>query len=316
MGTPLFALPSLERLANSSHELVLVVTQPDKPAGRGRKIQAPPVKKFALERGLEIEQPDSIRGEDFLARIRALEADAIVVVAYGKILPPALLEAPRLGCVNVHASLLPHYRGAAPINWAIIRGETETGVTIMKMDEGMDTGDIIRREKVEILEDDDALSVSNMLSVVGADALLEVLDEAERDGVLKGEPQDESQASHAPLLKKEDGRIDWASPTEKIICLVRGMVSWSGAFTQAKQGVLKILAAEPLWPSACEGIAEPEKIPPGVVALALKSNGFAVRTTDGFLLVTKAQIQGKRAMTGVDMVNGKLVKMGDDLKGP
>ena len=315
MGTPLFAIPSLERLVHSSHEVDLVVTQPDKPAGRGRKIKAPPVKEFALEHGIEILQPASIRGADFLEGIKERSPDAIVVVAYGKILPPDLLEAPRLGCVNVHASLLPRYRGAAPINWAIIRGETETGVTIVKMDEGLDTGDIIHRERVEILDDDDALSLSNILAVTGADVLVEVLDEAEKTGSLMGEPQDESQASYAPLLKKEDGRIDWARPTEKIICLVRGMISWSGAFTPQDESAMKILAAEPLWPAACESIAAPERIPPGTIALTLKSRGFAVRTADGFLLVTKAQPRGKRAMSGVDMINGKLVRTGDVLTG-
>lgn len=314
MGTPLFALPSLERLARSSHDVAMVVTQPDKKAGRGRKLQAPPVKRAALELGIEVAQPESIRTGEFLELLQGLAPDVVVVVAYGKILPLAVLEAPRLGCVNVHASLLPRYRGAAPINWAIIKGETESGVTIMKMDEGMDTGDVIRREKVEILDDDDAQSLSDMLSVVGAKTLVEVLDEIERAGEIRGEPQDESQASYAPLLKKEDGRIDWSLLTERIVCQVRGMISQSGAFTETPKGTLKILAAEPLWSAECEKIPEPEKIPDGEVALTLKSHGFVVRTLDGFLLVTKAQPQGKRPMTGVDMINGKLVKAGDLLE--
>lgn len=313
MGTPMFAVPSLERLLDSHHDVQLVVSQPDRPAGRGQKVRVPPVKECALAGGLPVVQPENIREEAFLSDLAACRPEAIVVVAYGKILPPAILNLPVLGCINVHASLLPKYRGAAPINWAIIRGELQTGVTIMHMNEGMDTGDILATRTVDILTDDDAESVARSLSVEGADCLMEVLERAEREKRLEGTPQDDSQASYAPMLKKEDGLIDWERPTEEIVCLVRGARPWPGAFTPMPQGPLKILKAEPLWREAASDIPRPERIEPGTVALALKSHGFAVRTADGFLLVTEAQAPGKRAMSGVDMVNGKIVRQGQAL---
>ena len=315
MGTPMFAVPSLQRLIDSHHEVVMVVTQADKPSGRGQVVKAPPVKLLAAEHGIEVAQPTRLRDEGFIAKLAEAKPDVIVVVAYGKILPQTILDLPRLGCINVHASLLPKYRGAAPINWAIINGETESGVTIMKMDAGMDTGDIIVSEKVEILEDDDVTSLADMLSVVGAAKLTDVLDETEQSGEISAIPQEHSLATSAPMLKKSDGLIDWTRRTDEIIWLVRGTHPWPGAYTPSPHGILKILRAEMLWPDAVLSIAAPAMLKPGTVSLLLKSHGFAVKTGDGFVLVTEAQPEGKRAMSGVDMVNGQYVKKGDRLVG-
>ncbi|HPS01959.1 MAG TPA: methionyl-tRNA formyltransferase [Candidatus Sumerlaeota bacterium] len=315
MGTPAFALPTLERVLDAGHEVVLVVTQPDKQAGRGRKVQFPPVKEMALQRGLEVCQPKKLRGDaDFLAKFRAAAPEVAVVVAYGQILPPDVLAVPRYGCLNVHASLLPRYRGAAPINWAIANGDTETGVTIMRMDAGMDTGNIVTQSRVPILEDDDARSVADILSVEGAAGLVGVLGQIERQGELTGTQQDDSLVSYAPLLKKEDGLLDWTRTTEQIICQIRGMVPWPSAHIPTKRGLLKILRAEPLWPSAHEEIAISDKAVPGMVVLAMKTHGFVVRTGDGMLLVQEAQLEGKRPMTGVDFINGNLVRVGELLR--
>lgn len=311
MGTPEFAIPTLQRLVESHHEVALVVTQPDKEAGRGRKIQAPPVKEMALAHGLALTQPASVRTAEFAESLRALNLDAIVVVAYGKILPRAVLDTPRLGCLNIHASLLPRHRGAAPINWAILSGDLEAGVTIMRMDEGMDTGPVIREERVPILEDDDAVSLSHMLSLAGAQLMMQVLEDLEAGAALAGEPQDESRATLARLLRKEDGRIDWTRTTEKLVLQVRGLVPWPCAVTATPKGPLRILRVEPLWPSAVDDIKAPWAFTPGVVAACPKSDGFVMRTGDGFLLVTLAQASGKRAMSGVDLVNGLYVKEGD-----
>jgi methionyl-tRNA formyltransferase len=314
MGTPQFAVPPLERLIESSHEVSLAVTQPDRGAGRGRRLQAPPVKELAAANGIEVLQPERIRDNaEFLRRLAERAPDLIVVVAYGLILPPSVLALPRLGAINLHASLLPRYRGAAPVNWAIINGETRTGVTIMQMDEGMDTGPILSQEEVPILEDDDAQSLSDMLSVVGAHALLDVVNVIEGAGKVEGRPQEESQASYARMLKKEDGRIDWSRGTDEVVCRIRGTAPWPGAFTESRRGQLKILRVEPLWPEAMESIENRGRIPPGTVSLALKSHGFAVRTGDGFLLVTQAQPPGGKPLSGEEMVNGRHIRPRDRL---
>ncbi|HUT24871.1 MAG TPA: methionyl-tRNA formyltransferase [Sumerlaeia bacterium] len=314
MGTPLFAVPSLERLIESSHEVLLAVTQPDRGAGRGRPLRASPVKELVAANGIEVLQPERIRDNaEFLRRLAERAPDLIVVVAYGLILPPSALALPRLGTINLHASLLPRYRGAAPVNWAIINGETRTGVTIMQVDEGMDTGPILSQEEVPILEDDDAPSLSGMLSVVGSHALLAAINGIEVAGKIEGSPQDESQASYARMLKKEDGRIDWSRGTDELVRRVRGTAPWPGAFTESESGPLKILKAEPLWPEAMEAIEDRGRIPPGTVSLALASHGFAVRTGDGFLLVTQAQPAGGKALSGADIVNGRHIKPRDRL---
>lgn len=314
MGTPAFAVPPLKRLLESpQHQVVAVVTQPDRPAGRGRRLEAPPVKELALEHHLPVLQPEKIRNIQFDRVLAAYQPDVIVVVAYGRILPKEILELPRFGCLNLHASLLPKYRGAAPIQWAIINGERQTGVTLMKMDEGLDTGDIVAFETVEILEDDNTRSVSNMLSVIGAELLVRNLDRIEREGRVDGVKQDDRQATYAPLLKKSDGLIDWSLTCEQIICRINGLQPWPGAFSFLHGKAWRLLKAEPFEApdSAAFGPMPEDEFEPGRVSATLKGRGFTVRTGDGHLLVTMVQPTGKKEMSATDALNGNLVKKGD-----
>ncbi|MCX8035647.1 MAG: methionyl-tRNA formyltransferase [Candidatus Sumerlaeia bacterium] len=303
MGTPDFAVPTLERLIESRHEVVCVVTQPDRPSGRGRQIHPPPVKLVAVRHNIPVLQPEKIRGTDFHKTLAAYHPDVIVVVAYGKILPPEVLAVPRLGCLNVHASLLPKYRGAAPVPWAIIRGERKTGVTIMHMDEGLDTGGIVAQSEVEILDDDDALSLGNMLSAVGADLLLQVLDTVEREQKIISTPQDHSKATHAPLLKKSDGELDWRMTSEEIICRIHGLNPWPGCFSKAGGKVFRLMDADKLIAREAAELADP-KHKPGEVAGIWPGRGPVVRTGDGYLVITRAQPAGGKVLTGVDLING------------
>lgn len=308
IGTPISAVPVLDRLLRSEHAVVAVVTQPDKPAGRGRKLTPSPVKTLALQHQIPVLQPAKLKGAHFDENLRSYAADAIVVVSYGKILPPEILALPRFGCINVHFSLLPKYRGAAPVQWAIINGERTTGVTIMKMDETLDTGDILGHEKVDILEDDDSISLANMLSVIGAELLVQTLDQAEQTDEMEAQPQDHSAASHAPMLKKEDGLIDWTQTTDKILCRIRGLVPWPCAFSHLRGQQIRILgthpyvqAPAPLWAGT----------KPGQVTLLIKNTGFTVRTANGNILIAKVQPENKRVMSGADFINGGYVKEGD-----
>lgn len=311
MGTPRFAVPSLEYLMDSPHEIALVVTQPDRKTGRGRTLKGPPVKETAEKAGLTVFQPSTLRSGDALDRIETVQADLIVVVAYGKILPKQVLDMPRYGCINAHASLLPKFRGAAPVHWAIICGEKETGVTIMKMDEGMDTGNILLTEKVEILDDDDAESLSNMLSMLSAQNLLRVIEAIEAKGGLEGTPQDEDAASYAPMLTKEDGLIHWNESTERIVCLVRGVYPWPGAQTTLHEDAFKIIRADAAWEGLLEKAENPEAAPPGAVVAINREQGLVVRSKTGYVLVKEAQPAGKRVLTAQELVNGKFVKVGD-----
>lgn len=320
MGTPAFAVPTLRRLIESDHQVMAVVTQPDRPVGRGRKLQAPPVKEIALENHIPVLQPEKIRKTDFDQVLRVYAPDIIVVVAYGKLIPKSILDLPRLGCINVHASILPKYRGAAPIQWAIINGERRTGVTIMKLDEGMDTGEIIALEEIEILDDDDTQSVSNMLSVIGAELLLGVVNTAEATGEVQSVPQDNSVATYAPILKKSDGLIDWNLTTEQIICRINGLKPWPTAFSFLHGRVWKFLGGEPFedpgnlyFPEPTGPEAKYKRGPePGQVTAAIRGRGFTVKTGDGHLLVKLVQPAGKKPMTGADVVNGNLLKRGDE----
>ncbi|MFW6303879.1 MAG: methionyl-tRNA formyltransferase [Candidatus Sumerlaeota bacterium] len=307
MGTPEFAVPTLQALAQSDHLIELVVTQPDRPAGRSGKPRPSAVKTRAEKLGLELFQPESIKSEAVLEKLQSCEADVFIVIAYGKILPTSVLNIPRLGCVNIHASLLPAYRGAAPINWAIIEGETETGVTIMEMDEGMDTGPIIEQKKVPILEDDDAVSLGSILSTEGAQLLIKVLDEIEENNRIDSRPKNDKDATYAPLLKKEDGRLNWDQSTEALICRVRGLVPWPGAHTSCQRGMFKIIRVEPAWESLHPDIEKIVGTKPGTVARLAKGYGPVVRTSDGFVLITEGQVQGKRSMSGTDLVNGGML---------
>lgn len=315
MGTPECAVTILQKLLESpAHQIVAVVTQPDKPAGRGRVDTAPPVKRFAIHHQLPVLQPITLKDNpELLQSLSQFSADVFVVVAYGKILPPEILAIPRLGCINVHFSLLPKYRGAAPVQWAIINGEKTTGVTIIKMNERMDEGEILASEEVEILDDDDAISLTNILSCVGGELLLRVLEQAEKAQTLQGTPQNHTRASYAPKLKKEDGLLDWSLPNEKIICRIKGLLPWPCAFSYLNGKMIKIWGAEPISPEEIASLTQisSESAPPGSVVALAKGRGFIVRTGDGFLLMTKVQPQDKQIMSGAAFVNGGYVKSGD-----
>ena len=308
MGTPEFAVPTLERLLLSPHQVVCVVTQPDRPAGRGNKIQPPPVKVVALRENIPVLQPEKIRGNNFDKALAAYAPEAIVVVAYGKILPAEVLKVPCIGCLNVHASLLPKYRGAAPISWAIINGERETGVTIMHMDEGMDTGGIVAQSQVEILEDDDVLSLSNMLSIMGADLLMGVLDKVEEEQQIVSRPQDNDQASYAPLLKKSDGDLDWTMTSEQIICRMHGLSPWPGCFSKLGSKIMRLIDAHKLVKSESDSFAHRDH-KPGEVVIQWPGRGPVVRTGDGYIVLTRVQPAGGNPMDGNDLINGGHVRL-------
>jgi methionyl-tRNA formyltransferase len=309
MGTPDDAVSTFERLIRSHHQVVAVVTQPDKPSGRGRKVHYPPVKEIALSHAMPIFQPETVRDSEFVQALASYEPDVIVVVAYGKILPPEVLKTPRHFCINVHFSLLPKYRGAAPVQWAIINGERTTGVTIMKMSEELDTGDVLLQEEVEILEDDDAVSLGQMLSVVGAELVIRALEELEQKGAIQGVPQEHSAATYAPRLKKEDGLIRWDQSCERIICRIRGLVPWPCAYSCLDGCVIRFLRARPN-PLLREISGRQKTIIPGTVTELIRGEGFAVRTGDVDLLVTEVQPENRRKMSGADFINGGYVSVG------
>lgn len=319
MGTPGFAVPALRRLIESQdHEIAAVVTQPDRPVGRGRKVQFSPVKELALEHNLTILQPEKIKKTDFDKVLSFYNPDIIIVVAYGQILPKEILDLPKYGCLNIHASILPEYRGAAPIQWAIANGEFRTGVTIMKMDTGLDTGDIISKQSIDILDDDDTHSITNMLSVMGAELLINTLTAIEAEGKIVSTPQDDSAATYAPILKKKDGLLNWEAMNEQIICRIKGMQPWPGAFSFLSGKAWKIIKAEPYVDES--GLLESEvdergKLLPerdaGTVLAIIKGKGFVVKTGDGYLLITGVQPPDKKPMASTDAINGKLIKVGD-----
>jgi len=300
MGTPEFAVPSLDALARTE-EVTLVVTNPDRPSGRGRALAAPPVKREAQRLGIPVTQPEKARDPGSVARIAAERPGLIVVVAYGQILPPSILDIPEYGCINVHASLLPRYRGAAPINWAIARGERVTGVTIMKMDPGMDTGPMLHVREMAIGEDDTAETMFPKLSSLGAQALVEALGKL-REGTLAETPQDGNLATYAPMIKKEHGRIDWGKSAREVRDLVRGMTPWPSAFTDHEGKTLKILAA-----SVREGGGRPGEI------LSVDRDGIVVACGEDALLLDKVQPEGGRTMSSRDFAQGRRVRKGDRL---
>ncbi|MFO7665555.1 MAG: methionyl-tRNA formyltransferase [Desulfobacterales bacterium] len=243
MGTPDFAVPSLKALHNSGHEVVLVVTQPDRPRGRGQKVLLSPVKEAALELGYDIFQPLSVKTPEFYEKAAALSPDIFVVIAFGHILPKKVLSIPKKGAINMHASLLPKYRGPAPIQWAIINMEKETGVTAMMMNEGLDTGDILLSAKTEIFSRETSSSLHDRLSLMAGDLLIMTLSGIGTNSI-KPVPQDNSLATYAPLLKKKDGLIDWSKPAKEIEAFIRGMTPWPGAFTFIGRKRLKLFASD------------------------------------------------------------------------
>jgi methionyl-tRNA formyltransferase len=303
MGTPDAAVPTLRRCLDDGHEVAAVWTQPDRPAGRGNRLHQPPVKEFALAHGLKIHQPFKIRTAEALAEFSAYEADAGIVVAYGRILPPAFLNAPSRGCINVHFSLLPFYRGAAPVNWAIARGETLTGVTTMQMDEGLDTGAILLQREERIFDEETAEELMSRLSIVGAELLSETL---ARLGEIRPRAQDEEKATFAPMLKREDGLIDWALDARQIERRVRGFQPWPNAFTSYQGHRLVIWKAQAL--AAGDSFGEAGEI--------ISAHGDALVVACGdqtAIRLLEVQPEGKRRMTARDFLNGAHLQKGESL---
>ena len=303
-GTPEFAVPSLRTLLDAKRNVLLVVTQPDRPSGRGQRTQAPAAKELAMARGVPVAQPEKVRDPDFLERIRALSPDAIVVAAYGKILPTSILEIPRFGAINVHGSLLPKLRGAAPIQRAILEGETVTGITIMQMNERMDAGDILSKHETPITGDDTAESLGRRLAKIGADALVAMLGEVERGGGRRT-PQVDADATLAPMVRKEEGRIDWTQPAEAIERAVRAFTPWPGTFTRAGERLLKIHRATP--------IVEPAAGEPGGVVRA-GDGDLWIATGRGTLALLELQLEGKRRLAARDFLSGGTLRAGDRLE--
>lgn len=298
MGTPDFALPALEALI-ASHDVCLVVTQPDKPSGRKKKLSPPPVKVMAVDAGIEVLQSKSARTPEFLARMKETEADVAVVVAYGKILPPEVLEAFPYGCINIHGSLLPKYRGAAPIQWAVIDGEEHTGISIMQLDEGMDTGPVFLRRTEPIFETDTAGSLFERLAPLGASAILEALQAIEA-GTLQARPQSEAGASHAAMLKKQDGLVDWSLDARELASRIRGLDPWPGSFTPYEGGNLKLFGAV-----ACEGDGAP-----GTVLAYDDERGMVISCGSGAIQIADVQAPGKKRMAAAAFARGKRIEIG------
>jgi methionyl-tRNA formyltransferase len=302
MGTPEFAVPTLEALHRSRHTVVAVVTQPDRPKGRGRKLTAPPVKQRAQALGYPVIQPESVKLASFSSELQRLRADLFVVVAMGQLLPAHLLALPPFGAINVHASLLPRLRGSAPIQWAIINGDAETGVTTMQMDAGMDTGEMLLQAKTSISASDTAQSLHDRLAPMGAELLIETLDQLAAGG-LRPQPQPPQEATLAPMLAKKDGRIDWQRSAVEIDRLVRGLTPWPGAYTFCGERRLRLFRTRPL---PLQATAAPGTIVQGF------ADELSVATGDGILSVLEIQgASGKRLaikdfLCGCDLCPGNL----------
>jgi methionyl-tRNA formyltransferase len=293
LGTPAFAVPTLEKIIEAGHTVLMVISQPDRPKGRSQMLAASPVKEAALRHGLPVYQPERIRRPEAVARLAELRTDAMVVVGYGQIIPQSIIDQPRYGIINVHGSLLPKYRGAAPIQWAIVNGETVTGVTTMRIDAGLDTGDMLLRAETPIGSAETAIDLGNRLAVMGADLLIATLARLE---TIVCEKQDGLQATYAPILKKEDGLIDWRSPAQAIHNRVRGLLPWPGAYTRFRGQTLHIWKTQDRFP-AMPGSA-------GKLAHAAKS--LRVVCGDGCSLeVLELQLEGKKRMSGEAFANGQ-----------
>jgi methionyl-tRNA formyltransferase len=309
MGTPDFAVPSLSRLIEAGHEIYAVFTQPDRPVGRRQTVTPPPVKAFALQHGLTVNQPEKIKTGEARERFEPLfkNADAGIVAAYGRILPRWMLEAPPYGCLNVHSSLLPKYRGAAPINWAIARGERETGVTIMQMDAGLDTGAILSQRPTAIGDEETAAELTPSLAEIGADLLCETLSKLER-GEITPLTQNDLEATLAPILKREDGQVNWEMSAQEIFNRLRGFTPFPGCYTFFAGRRLEIVRAgvesPQLWDA---GVSQFE---PGVVFEAAKESLLVACGVGTMLRITEVQPEGKRAMSVRDFLNGAKIGRG------
>lgn len=304
MGTPEFAVPSLRALVEAGYEVAGVFTQPDRPAGRGKKLSACPVKQYAQENGLKVFQFERLRRPEGVEALRALEPDMVVTAAFGQILSQALLDIPRLGTVNVHASLLPGHRGAAPVNWCIIAGESVSGVTTMLTDAGLDTGDILLKRSTPIGEEETAGELTERLAQLGAQLLIETIRGIEA-GSITPVKQDEARASYEPMLKKETGRINFELPAWQIVNLVRGVNPWPGAWTGFMDGQLKIWRAR--------AVEAPRPGLPGEVLLANAKSGLVVACGQGALEVIEMQAPNARRMTARAYLAGKQIDEGTRL---
>ena len=293
MGTPNFALQTLQGLIDAGCNLVAVYTQPDRPKGRGKQLAAPPVKELAQRHGIPVYQPARLRQPETVAELQALAPDLIVVVAYGQILPQSVLDIPTHGCINVHASLLPSYRGAAPINKAIIDGATETGITTMYMDIGLDTGDMLVKKALTIGAEETAGELHDRLAVLGREAMEETLRQL-CAGTLRREAQDDAQSSYAPMMKKEDGRIDWSRSALDVHNLVRGLDPWPGAYTSLDGELLKLARTTP---------QDNGDAPPGTV-IAADRDGVRIACGSGMLLVRELQLAGRKRLGAADFLRG------------
>ena len=300
-GTPRFALPTLETLIEQGRSPVAVVTQPDRRVGRGQHVQVSPIKDAALRAGLSVMQPEKVRSPDFLDQFRSFEPDLAVVAAYGQIFSRSFLDIPRFGVINVHSSHLPAYRGAAPINWAIINGESETGVTIMQVDLEMDSGPIILQQKEPISKDDTAAALHDRLAQLGGALLGRALDQLEGPG-WKEEVQQHELATYAPMLKKSDGLIDWSLPAAVIYNRLRGMTPWPGCFTRYEGRMLKVHAAEVLGESI--GTVEPGTV------LITEAQAITVAAGSGALAIFELQLEGKKRISAADFLKGAGVRPG------
>jgi len=299
MGTPDFAVPTLDALVEAGHQVVLVVAQPDKPAGRGRKLRAPPVARRAQELELPLAQPRALRRGPFPERYCSLEADVAVVIAYGRILPARLLDSPRHGCVNVHASLLPRWRGAAPIHWALAEGDEVTGVCTQRMEEGLDVGPVYLSRSVAVAPRETAGSLHDRLAVLGAEVAVATL--AELD-TLVPVPQDESGVTWAPKITKDDGRVDWTWPAVRIDRRVRAMTPWPGGWVAGEGGPLKLIEVE-----VAEGQGNPGQI--------VSTSPLVVACGEGAVQLCRVQAPGRRQVAGSDYANGARLAVGAHLPG-
>ena len=300
-GSPEFAVPCLEAL-HAMSDIAVVISQPDRPAGRGLAMRPPAVKKRALELGLDVWQPTKVRTAEFAEKLRGLEADVAVVVAYGRILPRAVLDAPRTGCVNVHASLLPRWRGAAPIQWSIVHGDAEAGVSLMQMDEGMDTGAVLATASTRIARDDDAATLSDRLSKMGAELLRAELPRYVA-GEITPQAQEDSAATMAPLLKKAHGLIDWNKSSQAVHNQIRGMNPWPGAHTVLGERRIKVHRT-------VASTLDPEGATPGQV-IALDPEGILVACAEGTLEIQELQESGRKRVDARAFASGRGVAVGD-----
>lgn len=314
MGSPDFAVPALQALIDH-HEVALVVTQPDKRAGRGKRMAAPPVKEVAVAAGIPVVQPKNARKPEFAAMLRETGAEIGVVVAYGKILRQRVLDAFPRGCVNIHGSLLPRYRGAAPIQWAVIRGERETGVTIMRLDRGMDTGPMLLTRTMTIEPDDTAGSLFQRLAPIGAEALLDALDGLAA-GTLSAVAQDHDAATHAPMLKKSDGLVDWTKPARDVANLIRGVDPWPGAETRLGDQRLKLYGARVAELGDVAGPGASAEAPKPGQVLSVDRSGMLVACGSGACLINALQAPGRRRLLARAFISGRPIPAGTVLYTP